>query len=508
MGADRMPILVGAGQSTKKNEPLEACSSPVDLILESAHRAAEDSTIGSSIFKQLDLVVLVRSFREVFRNSPQLVADALGAKKARCYLTPHGGHTPQYLVNRYSEAIARDELDLVLLGGAEALDNQIRCGKAGVNPNWDVKQDADFAYLYPDKRFGTKSEHKHGLSLPANCYPMFETALCHHYGDTIKEHQIKMGKLFASFSAVAAKTLTAWYPIERSAEEIAMATTANRYVGWPYTKFMNAMNNINQGAALLMTSVGHAKALGIPEDKWIYLHGCADANEIINVSERVNYHSSSAIRKAGEVAFEQAGFGVEDIDFIDIYSCFPVAVQIACDMLGISVDDPRPLTVTGGLPYHGGAGSNYVMNSIATMAEILRANPGKKGMVTANGGYLTKHSLGLYSTEPVSAKNGEVPWCRRDPAEYQAEINAEPHPGVDKNPQGKAGTVEAYTVLFDRNNEPTIGLVLGRLESGKRFYARMHSDRELLRAWTQQSAVGQRGQLSLGDDEINRFAFV
>lgn len=508
MSADRIPILVGVGQSTKKDEPLGGCSGPVDLILESAHRAAEDTTIGSSIFAKLDLVVLVRSFREVVRNSPQLVADSLGAKKARCYLTPHGGNTPQYLVNRYSEAIARGELDLALFGGAEALDNQMRCAKAGVNPNWEVNQNSDFEYLYPDKGFGTKGEHKHGLSIPANCYPMFETALCHHYGDTIEEHQTKMGKLFASFSAVAAKTPTAWYPIERSAEEIAMATSANRYVGWPYTKFMNAMNNINQGAALLMTSVGRAKALGIPEDKWLYLRGCADANEIINISERVNYHSSPAIRKAGKVAFEQAGFGIEDVDFIDIYSCFPVAVQIACDMLGISADDPRPLTVTGGLPYHGGAGNNYVMNSIATMAEVLRAHPGKKGMVTANGGYLTKHSLGLYSTEPTSAGNGKISWSRRDPTEYQAEIHAEPHPEIDESPQGKAGTVEAYTVLFDRNNEPTTGLVLGCLESGRRFYAQMHGDQGLLKTWTQQSAVGQRGRLSLGDDKINRFTFV
>lgn len=504
MNLDRMPVLVGVGQVIKRDEPLETCSSPIDLIVESARLAAEDTGVGANLLEALDLVVLVRSFREIVRNSPQLVGDIVGASKAKCYLTPHGGNTPQYLVNRYSEAIARGELDLVLFAGAEALDNQIRCAKANVTPNWQVKQDTDFEYLYPNKHFSTKEEHRHGLSIPANCYPMLENALRHHYGRTIEAHQLEMGRLFAPFTKVAAQVPTAWYPIQRTAEEIATATPGNRYVGWPYTKFMNAMNNINQGAALIMTSIGRAKALGISEDKCLYLHGCADAHDIISVTERINFYSSPAIKKMGEVATEQAGFGLEDVDFFDIYSCFPVAVQIACDMLGIAKDDPRALTVTGGLPYHGGAGNNYVMNSIATMADILRANPGKKGMVTGNGGYLTKHALGLYSTEPLKAQNGDAPWVRRDPSEYQAELYAQPHPESTEQPEGR-GTVETYTVLFDRDNQPTSGIVVGRLEDGRRFFAQTPPDQDLLTSWTQQDAVGVQGQVSCTAEDLNCF---
>lgn len=505
MNFDRVPILVGVGQVTKRDEPPGSCSSPIDLILESTRLASQDTGVGDSLLQALDLLVLVRSFREVVRNSPKLVAESIGAHRARCYLTPYGGNTPQYLVNRYSEAIASGELDIALFAGAEALDNQIRCAKAGVNPNWEVKQDSDFEYLYPNKHFSSKEEHRHGLSIPANCYPMFETALRHHYGRTISEHQVKMGELFAPFTRVAAKTPTSWYPVERTAEEIATATPGNRYVGWPYTKFMNAMNNINQGAALILTCVGRAKALGIPESKWIYLHGCADACETINVTERLNYHSSPAIRKMGEVAFEQAGFGVGEVDFTDIYSCFPVAVQIACDMLGIAKDDSQSLTVTGGLPYHGGAGNNYVMNSIATMVNILRANPGKKGMITANGGYLTKHALGLYSTAPSPVHAGTVPWKRRDPAQYQSELDAMPHPETAERPEG-VGTIEAYTVLFDRNNQPTGGIVLGHLEGdGRRFCAITPQDEALLTSWTQQDAVGVQGRVSRSEEDLNVF---
>lgn len=505
MNLDRMPVLIGVGQVTKKDEPLESCSSPVDLIIESARKASEDTGIGEAILKQLDELVLVRCFQETFRNSPQLVADRIGASQARCYLTPYGGNIPQYLMNRYSEAIVRGEIDLVMFAGSEALDNQIRLAKAGIKPNWEAKQDSDFEYLFPNKPLCSKMEHVHQLSVPSNIYPMFENALRHHYDRSIEDHQTKLGELFSGFTQVAAKTPTSWYPIARSAEAIAKATPKNRYVGWPYTKFMNAMNNINQGAALILSSAGRAKALGVPEHRWVYLHGVADAHDTVNLTERVNYYSSPAIKKIGEVAFEQAGFSMDEVAFLDIYSCFPVAVEVACDMLGIAIDDPRGLTVTGGLPYHGGAGNNYVMNSIATMADILRENPGKKGMITANGGYLTKHSIGLYSTEPPAAASSELVWKRRNPTEYQAELDAMPHPESESQPKGK-GKIEAYTVLFNRDNEPVHGLVIGRLEDDLRFCARTPEGADVS-AWIREDMVATTGLVHHdADTGVNYFS--
>src|SRR5690606_18969108 len=109
------------------------------------------------------------------------------------------------------------------------------------------------------------------------------------------------------------------------------------------------------------------------------------------------------------------------IDFFDLYSCFASAVQIGCAELGLSEDDPRGLTVTGGLPYFGGPGNNYVTHSISEMMRRLRANPGKFGMVTANGNYVTKHSFGIYSTEPVQGT-----WQRENPATLQAELDRQP----------------------------------------------------------------------------------
>ena len=95
-----------------------------------------------------------------------------------------------------------------------------------------------------------------------------------------------------------------------------------------------------------------------------------------------------------------AGVEAQDLDMVDVYSCFPVAVQIASREL--KLDTTRPLTVTGGLTWAGGPLNNYVMHSIVRMAQLLRERQGQKGLITANGGYITKHAFGVYSSEPPS----------------------------------------------------------------------------------------------------------
>jgi len=242
-------------------------------------------------------------------------------------------------------------------------------------------------------------------------------------------------------------------------------------------------------AAVLVTSVGEARALGIPASRWVYLAGCGDAHDHWFVTDRVNYFSSPAIRRAGTTALEMAGATIGDIAHFDIYSCFPSAVQIARDALGIAADDPRPLTSTGGLPYFGGPGNNYSMHGIAAVMDKVRARPGSKGLVTALGWYITKHSVGIYSTQPP-----DKPWQRRDPAADQAEIDARKGPEVVREPNGPA-EVETYTVFFDRDGTPVRGLVVGRLEGGRRFLAELPSDRALLESMTQEEAIGRRGEV-------------
>lgn len=503
MSDDLTPILIGVGQVTEKEPDLAKVSSPIDLMEAAVRAALEDAGLGRSALGTLDELVIVRSFREPVRNSPQVLARRLGAEQARQWLTPNGGNAPQYLVNRYAEAIARGNNRFVLFTGAEAMDSGRRLVKSGIKRPWAEDGSRDPDLLFPEREMSTDYEKAHGFWTAAHVYPLFENALRGHYGHTIEEHQKALGELFAPFSAAAARSRHAWFPIERSAEEIATATPANRYVGWPYTKFMNAMNQINQSAALLLTSVAFAREMGVDPSKWVYLHGCANTAEIWNISERTNYHSSPAIRIMAERALAMAGRSIDEVAHLDLYSCFPSAVQIARDELGIDRSDPRPLTITGGLPFHGGAGNNYVMNSIAAMADTVRADAGSFGLVTANGGYLTKHAAGIYSTEPTRG-----PWRREDPSDYQARIDASPRPPVVEVADG-TGYIETWTVAFGRQNTPERGIMIGRLGTGSdpmapRFLANMPIDPDLLLAMTKEDFLGRPGTV-LNDAAMNIF---
>lgn len=502
MSENYMPVLVGVGQVTECDVDIDG-SSAVDLIEQATYKAIEDAGIGKAALADLDTLVIVKSFRESTRNSPEALANRIGASRASQWLMPNGGNGPQYLVNRYSEAIARGESQFALFAGSEAMATARKIVKTtGEQPPWQEPATGDPAFLVEDVDLAVPHEQAHGLMLAPGFYAMCENARRHALGHSIEDHQMGMGRLFERFTEVASGSAHAWYPIKRSADEIATATEANRFVAWPYTKYMNAMNQINQSAALLLTSVDYARKLGISEDRFIYLHGCADTREK-PISLRPNYHASRAMDMMAKQVFSGSGLSIDDMDYIDFYSCFPSAVAMARDTFGLSEDDPRHLTVTGGLPFHGGAGNNYVMNSIAAMVERLRSDRGKYGLVTANGGYFSKHAAGIYSTNPVAGD-----WRRVDPASYQAELDAAPDAPFTETPNGDA-VIETYTVLYGRDNKPQQGLIIGRLgdlqdSSATRFLAVVDSDMAGLESMTQQDMIGHRGVVTSGEP-VNQF---
>jgi len=495
---DRTPILIGAGQYTQKDvEPAQA-QEPLALMAECARRAAADSGLDRRVLAQVDTVAVVNIFGWHYGNPPRALAEQIGAQPATEIYTTLGGNTPQYLVNEIATRIANSTTQLALLGGVEAVYSVARARRAGVSLQWSSGAGGEPTVIGESRQGTTDHEVAHGAMLPTTVYPMFENALRAHYGLNIDEHRRRLGRLCSRFTEVAAANPYAWFPVRRSAEEIGTVTPQNRMIAFPYPKYMNAILDVDQAAAVIMTSVGHARALGIDPSRWVYLWGCGDANDHWFISERVNYFSSPAIRLAGRKALAMVGIGIDDIDYFDLYSCFPSAVQIGRDMLGIPADDARPLTVTGGLPYHGGPGNNYVMHSIATMMAKLRAKPGTKGLVTGLGWYITKHAVGIYSAQPPAR-----PFEREDPKAYQAEIDREPHPALVLEPSG-AGTIETYTVAHDREGTPVRGIVIGRLDDGRRFFANTPDDRATLESLMTDEGVGRRGVVSSANG-TNRF---
>lgn len=497
MNEENQIVLIGVGQSVQREVSLDEARGPVDLMAAASRLAAEDSTLGTRLFAELSLVATVDAFAWQPANAARLLADAVGASPRRLVHSTVGGNTPQAYVAWLAEEIRAGRAGTCLLAGVNVVASMTQARKAGVRLDWPTGGGEAAERFGQDRPGGTDYENAHGLFLPANTYPLFENALRARRGLSVRDHALAIGRMFSRFTQVAAANPNAWFPVERSAEELVTPSAANRWVSFPYTKYLNAVMAVDQAAAVIVTSAAEARRLGVPEERQVwFLGGGAASEDPWNVSERPRLDACPAMAFAAEQALARAGVEVADLDFFDLYSCFPVAVELACEGLGIAEDDPRGLTCTGGLPYFGGPGNNYTLHGIAAMADALRAKPGGTGLVTGNGWYLTKHAAGVYSSAPPTRRPRPEP----DPARAR-------HPqgpvAVTETPDGDA-IVESYTVVCGRSGEPETGIVVGRLDSGQRFLAHTPADRALLEDWMASEAVGRRGRASTGSP-VNLF---
>lgn len=490
-------VLIGVGQHVQKDVAPDKALDPVSMMAKAARVAAEDSGLGEKALGKVDLVATVDAFAWQPSNPARLLSEAIGANPARLVASTVGGNTPQAYVNWLAGEIRAGRASTCLVAGVNVVASMMKARAAGVRLAWPTGGDGAAESFGDNRPGGTDHENAHGLFLPANTYPLFENALRARRGLSVREHSLAIGRMFERFTQVAARNPYSWFPVERSAEELITPSESNRWVSFPYTKYLNSVMAVDQSAAVLITTAAEARRLGVPEDRLVwFLGGGAAGEDPWNVTERPRLDACPAMAFAAAQAMSRAGVTVADLDFFDLYSCFPVAVEIACEGLGISETDPRGLTLTGGLPYFGGPGNNYTLHGIAAMADALRARRGAAGLVTANGWYMTKHAAGVYSSAPPSRP------ALPEPAPESARHAGEPVRVVEQ-PDG-AGVVETYTVVCDRSGAPETGIVVGRLGDGSRFLAHTPPDRALLEGWMQHEAVGTRGRVSPGG-AVNTF---
>jgi acetyl-CoA C-acetyltransferase len=486
MPADNTPIIIGVGQFTEHfDDPDYQWRSPQELAALAALASLDDAGPGGGLAEQIDVIAAVRTVADSVgpevsqyaapfggpENFPGAVARRVGCESAYAIYSQACGDEPQKLVGELSERIASGEFSMALLVGAEAIASQRKAQGEGKVLDWNEPS----AGAVEDRGKGTRGlvtphMQAHGIHMPVTVYPVFEHARRKRLGLSREDYAASMGELFAGFSEVAAQNPYAMSRQQLSAEAITAVNDSNRMIADPYTKAMVARDWVNQGAAVLLTSVAKARSLGIPAERWVYLHGYASAAER-SVPEREDLGASPAMNLAYQAALSAAGVEVADISHFDLYSCFPIAVLAACDGLGVDPQTDRQLTVTGGLPYFGGPGNNYSMHGIASVVDKLRADPGSYGLVGANGGVLSKHSVGVYST--IAVQN----WQPCDSSSLQARVDGLPVPAFSLEPQGPA-SVESYTVVYGGKG-PKYGVVVGRLEgSGERFFAQTAKDDE------------------------------
>jgi acetyl-CoA C-acetyltransferase len=469
----RTPVLVGVGQFTERMDDADYRGmSAVDLATAAAQAALADTGADvAKIAKAVDTVFGLRQFEisgpmpaplGKSNNYPRSVMNRLGGDPARVVLEPVGGQSPQKLVTEAGNAIVAGDADVVMIMGSEPGSTARYFANRDDKPDFTEHVEGQledrghqiFSYI-------EEYTIQHGLTGAPVQYGLLENARRAGLRLSVADYRREMAELFSPFSKVAAKNPFSSSPVERSVEEIITVTDDNRMICDPYPRLLVARDQVNQGAAAVLMSLEAARRLGLPEDKWVYVHGHADMIEQ-TMLVRADLGASPASAMAAREALRVADIGVDDIATFDLYSCFPFPVFIICEALGIAGDDPRGLTLTGGLPYFGGPGNSYSLHGIAETVNQMRDRPGQFGLVGANGGIMSKYSVGIYSTTPVD-------WRPDRSAELNEQIGALPKVEVTKVPDG-AGTIETYSVRYDWPIRT--GIIVGSLDAdGSRFMA-------------------------------------
>ncbi|BBY02385.1 acetyl-CoA acetyltransferase [Mycobacterium seoulense] len=469
------PVVVGVGQAAERiDDPTYRGMSPVELAAAAA-RAAVDDCAAEDVAAAIDTVAGVRQF-EISgvinaplgrsNNYPRSVANRIGASPARAILEIVGGQGPQHLISELAGEIAAGRSQVAMVFGSDATSTLRYFAKAEARPDFTETVDGDLEDRGQGiEKLVSRYTVSHGLTSAPIQYALLENARRAGTGLGPAEYRRRMGELFAPFTKVAASNPFAAAPVERTADELVTVTERNRMIAEPYPRLMVARDQVNQGAAALLMSVGAARRLGVPQENWVYLHGHADLEEQALLERPDLGHAPSAVLAVRE-ALAMAGAGVDDIATFDLYSCFPVPVFNICDGMGIAPDDPRGLTLTGGLPFFGGAGNNYSMHAVAETVAQLRSAPGEYGLVGANGGILSKYSVGVYCSTPAE-------WQPDRSAQAQRQVADWPTVPVTEHADG-VGTVETYTVRRDDGRRT--GIVIGRLDGGSRFLSTTEDD--------------------------------
>jgi len=488
----RTPCIIGVAQRTVR--PADGPSpEPLALWSDVCRRAAEDAHATGDVLAAADSLQIVYCMAWSYDAPVDRLASSLEIDPKHRLYSGIGGTTPQVLIDNAATAIINGEMDLAVITGAEALDTKRRAKKAGERVAWSHK--AQNPPPFPFEAPFHPAEMAHNVFQAWLTFPVFDIARRARLGVAPDAYREQVAELLAPMSDVAAANPYAWFPQSRSVAELNSATADNRIVGYPYTKYEVSVMDVDMAATVIVASAAKADELGVPQDQRVYLRGWCYTTDPTYIAEHRDLSASPAMKAASHEALRVAGVSIDDVAHLDLYSCFASSVNLACDALGLRGDDRRGLTVTGGLPFSGGAGSNYMLHSIAAMVDTLRSDPGSLGLVSGVGMMMTKHCFGVYSTTP-----GDV--VVPDQKGVQAAVDAAHPPVAITDTYVGSARVASYTVAHGRDGAPEWGLVIGDIADGTRVYGKVE-DAALMQDMEAREFVGETVELIAGDNNVN-----
>ena len=487
---DRIPVIVGVGETLDRPADLSRALEPLALMAAALREA--DADAGGGLLDRVASLDVVNQLSWRYADPAAALCARLDIAPARAVYGPVGGESPVRFLHEAALRIARGEAQVCAVVGAEAQWSVNKARAAGIDLPWTPKA--------PATGGGPRIEvHpmalKLGVFLPVSVYPFYENAAAHHWGQTPAEALAESGALWSAYAAVAARQPNAWIKTAFTPEQITTPRPDNRPIAWPYTKLMVANMQVNQGAAVILTSLAAARAAGIPDERLVFAWGGAAAREPGDYLQRDHYHGSVAQDAVLEAV---AGMAPDGFDALELYSCFPCVPKMARRTLGLPADTTP--TVTGGLTFFGAPMNDYMTHAAVAMTRRLR-DGGGTGLLYGQGEFVTKHHGLVLADHP--APDGGRPL---EDVSVQAAADARrgPVPAFVEDASGPA-VLETHTVLYDRDGAPTHGVAIVRTGDGARALARVPaSDAETLATLTDPGAfpIGRTGVLRSDGDGI------
>lgn len=484
----RTPVLVGAAAINQRADDPTELSEPLDLMAEALEAAAEDAG-SKALLSGVDCIWSTRGFWS-YSDPGRLLAARFGAASVRTVIAEIG-ILQTTVLGRAAQSIAEGRSEIAMIVGAEARDRSSRLQRQGLDVPLTVQEDEPPAeVLQPSAEIMGQLEIDLGLITPTIQYSLIDNAIRGNEGQSIADHRAELGALWGDFNRVAVANPDAWNREALSPEAIAFESASNRMLSFPYTKSLVSQWNVNQSAGLILCSLEKAQSLGLDSKRFIYPMAVIDSEHMVTLSERRDLHRSPGFQLAGERALAQVRRTASDIEHLELYSCFPAAVRI--QQREFCIDPSRTVTQTGGMTFGGGPLNNFVLQSWAKMVEVLRADPGSTGLVTAISGLITKQGVSILGPEPTTAFRHEA--VTAEAAKAQATVV------VDSSATGRARVV-SYTVSMGR--DVAQGLILFcDFEDGRRAL-RVVTDSDLAAEAMQKEFCGR--EVDLGVDGAVRF---
>ncbi|HXQ59829.1 MAG TPA: hypothetical protein VN799_07010 [Acidimicrobiales bacterium] len=385
----RTPVLVGVGTAEGDHEGVE-------LMAQALAAAAVDAG-SSTLLGAVDRIAVPQGTWS-YPDPARLLGARIGAPGATTCLAQIG-ISQQTLVNEALRAITAGHCDVAVVAGGEARARARRAEVAGTVATETAQPGAvpDLVMNREDD-FMARPEINAGLTQPVLQYALIENALGAAEGVGIDEHRASIARLWERFNIVARSNPDAAFPTARSAAELATASAENRPLAFPYNKWHASQWTVDQAAALVMCSVEAARAHHVPLDRWLFPLVGIDASHAVSLSRRRDLHRWPSMAVLAEAAAGRTGRPLDEIEHIELYSCFPSAVRVQQRELGVPLDGTP--TITGGMAFAGGPFNNFVYQATAAMAHLLRREPSAQGLVSTVCGLLTKPGLAVWSATP------------------------------------------------------------------------------------------------------------